>query len=822
MPMATRVPSPGVRSSFRRVSGGLVFWVPILLLLSFAPDDALRSQVAGDAVRFTKTIYSSSEMLVANYRVVEGEYLRLRLVSPGYSEISRSLDRNESRVEFQPYLNHGEAVRDFTVYLNDRQIGHVRLVRDAPPARGALEVIGGEIQDFGSIVTIERRPPRRDRANGEPIPIEFQLVRKGRPLRGGAVSVDEIVVTEMLIEPDGQHLADSQRSFERLYPGPYEARLLQRGFMIDRQPFDVIVPERPGALRIVSADEAGYAGLMIVEFSAPAVTQFNAGPGYMLRLVERQASGLRTPETYQFVQHAEPDVPYTFAMPPTGGEFAVQLLIDDMDSTRYLLDELPFSRRAPQVNVAPTVATGGTRSENSPTVPFSFTIAGRPQFGYDRIRIRQGAEIPVMIDLSGMPGESAELTLYRSAEPMMPGPIAMSEPGGDELERWPIEGLDKTGFELDANLGPGHYQLTLTMNSMGQSMPLLTHPFEVMASGGSHALRMSGDGRVFLLGEEPEATWVDPGGAPLDLSVSPLGQRVPGCAIEFRQRPFDMPALHVASLSRPSIDGTAELVAQRGFDLRATPLRGTLGIARRAWILGETVAVTVSIPEGHPLRKGGEGRIEIVRLGTRLDGGNESAVWVEQRSDQLDFSSGLARAEFIFDKPGHYEARLFQSHNGCGVLGGRPYDCVLLDRSAFVVREELSPFNDSDGGLSAFAVANDLGSSASVWPAVGETMSEAECAVGERLIEDMELALVELIDGTYRPIEGLVEYGSAFVIEGRLQAPARREFYPVTFDLPFAALDEINLYRDEGDPTIVRSELLYAIWPGEEEGDASP
>ncbi|MBY6205145.1 hypothetical protein [Halomonas denitrificans] len=761
-------------------------------------------------------------MLVADYRLSDGEYLRLRLVSPGYSDITRSLDRNRSRVEFLPYLNRGEAVRDFTVFLNDRPIGHVRLVRDAPPARGALDVDGGSVQDFGAIVTIERRPPARVRPNGEPIPIEFQLVRRGRALRGGADAVDDIVVTEMLIDRNGQHLAESQRTFEDLDPGPYEARLLQNGFMIDRQPFDVIVPERPGALRITSADEAGYAGVMIVEFSAPAMSGFNAGPGYMLRLVELQPSGLRTPETFQFVQHAEPEVPYTFAMPPTGGEFAVQLLIDDMDSTRYLLDERPFFRRAPQVIVSPTVASDGSRSEVTPTVPFSFTIAGRPQFGYDRIRIREGDDIPVMIDLSGMQGERAELMLFRASEPMRPGPLAMQTPVGEVLERWPIEGLEKTGFDLDADLEPGHYRLALTMSSMGRAMPLLTHPFEVMASGGRFGLRMPGGGRVFLLGEEPEATWSDPGGAPLDLSVKPLGHRVPGCAIEFRQRPFALPALHLASLSRASVDGTADLVAQRGFDLLATPLTDALGMARRAWVVGETIAVTANVPDDHPLRQGREGRIEVVRLGTRLEGGSESAVAVEQRSEYLDFSSGLARAEFVFDKPGHYEARLIQSHNGCGLLGGRHYDCVLLDRSEFVVREELSPFNDSDGGLSAFGVANDLGAAGSVWPAVGEAMSEAECAVGERLIEDMELNLVERIDGSYRPIEGPVEYGRAFVIEGRLKEPARRAFYPVSFDLPFATADEINLYRDDSDPTIVRSELLYAIWPTEEQAGGSP
>ncbi|MEM1273273.1 MAG: hypothetical protein AAGF88_05615 [Pseudomonadota bacterium] len=78
--------------------------------------------------------------------------------------------------------------------------------------------------------------------------------------------------------------------------------------------------------------------------------------------------------------------------------------------------------------------------------------------------------------------------------------------------------------------------------------------------------------------------------------------------------------------------------------------------------------------------------------------------------------------------------------------------------------------------------------------------------------ERMELRLVRFDEGRYVPIDGPREYGDHFIVEGRLEDPASREFYVVDLSFGGEVEQRILMEPTPDDRRVLRSEFHYFIW----------
>jgi hypothetical protein len=87
--------------------------------------------------------------------------------------------------------------------------------------------------------------------------------------------------------------------------------------------------------------------------------------------------------------------------------------------------------------------------------------------------------------------------------------------------------------------------------------------------------------------------------------------------------------------------------------------------------------------------------------------------------------------------------------------------------------------------------------------------------------EPMTLSFARPLDGKAVPFEASeIDYGEAFYVEGRLEKPATRKVYRVQLEVTGGAAQDVFLRPVEGDPTLVRSEVLYVMWDVAKQGAA--
>ncbi len=160
--------------------------------------------------------------------------------------------------------------------------------------------------------------------------------------------------------------------------------------------------------------------------------------------------------------------------------------------------------------------------------------------------------------------------------------------------------------------------------------------------------------------------------------------------------------------------------------------------------------------------------------------------------------------------PGHYELRLYYEAK---------HDGVLVARKTFSVVGPDQPA-PPDWGPPGTTAPSDLPGPDYPFPKGGEYLDPSDCNGPfelETKPEITELLFVRWEDGGYLPIKGALNFGDAFYLEGRLEAPARKNAYFAQLGPTGGDTEEVALFPDEQDPTTVRSKLLYFIWDSTEE-----
>ena len=150
-------------------------------------------------------------------------------------------------------------------------------------------------------------------------------------------------------------------------------------------------------------------------------------------------------------------------------------------------------------------------------------------------------------------------------------------------------------------------------------------------------------------------------------------------------------------------------------------------------------------------------------------------------------------------------------------------DGIILARRAFSVT---APGQPAPPGWGPGATApSDFPSPDYPFPKGGEYLDPSECDGPFRLEaepEKMDLRFVRWEDSRHVPIEGALNFGDAFFLEGRLEAPAMKNVYFAQVGPAEGDTEEISLFPDEDALKVVRSELLYFIWDSpEEEADGA-
>ena len=66
--------------------------------------------------------------------------------------------------------------------------------------------------------------------------------------------------------------------------------------------------------------------------------------------------------------------------------------------------------------------------------------------------------------------------------------------------------------------------------------------------------------------------------------------------------------------------------------------------------------------------------------------------------------------------------------------------------------------------------------------------------------------------GGYQPVSEPLDYGTPFVVEGRLELPAARQVYNLEIDYGGERPHDVLLYPTPEDRTLLRSDILYLMW----------
>jgi hypothetical protein len=769
----------------------------------------------------------------------------------------------------------GQTYMESRAYLRSKE--YIRVVRRETRLPDALRLVGEPIRNFGKPVEvdvsipIERFAGPEETANhGPKRNYELQVVRVGQNMLGGAATTDFGVTNYQILTPSSRiRIADPSYPEIVLDPGTYDIRLMTNGFIVAETRLVLTIDELPGAIRLVNPGGQPINQQIPMALEAP----WPLPPGYYYEIEILGVSDtgrLSKPDSY-YMLPVEPGATRNLSWGiPRAGTYRARFLIVGAftsrsgDRPRYILDQLDF-------NVVEHEDINSDAAVDGPDIfgDYNFSVNGYNVFSETVARITQGDPVNVVLSLTGRvfrAGITYEVALFRASKQQgeAMGPTMGKPHDGPPLEVWQFESDKPATWTIDSNREAGPYHLALTAVAGDERIPMVSPVFWILpsaqgivssdAADATPAAIRFDNGRSFNVNTMPNAQFSLAGDkAPGDTRVSfdaiRLGGRVPGCAIErpphdrqtesdnilfegFQLSPTGELVLETHGTVGPGPGALAgyvgtyvlranfgsELLAESAFEIVAITDNGIRITALPQAEFGQYFNVDVALPPDPP-HSIDSLDVVLARLGATMEGGGES-VSVTETGESEHLGGGVHRFKFLPRELGLYEIRVSR---GCtnmryrhGIL------CPIVATQQVVVQMSDSPFS-LHAGIGSVGLRNDMPPDDDPWPPLGEFLSGAECKPAIIEAEKMDLRYVRWEEGTYVPVSSALNFGDPFFLEGQLAAPAQKTTYSAQVGPADSDTEEVTLFRDEKDNTVVRSELLYFIWKGpkEETNDAT-
>lgn len=799
-----------------------------------------------------------------------------------YDMRSKSVRLDENVPEVEVWLDalpDGVAFRDFAVesgkewsnskrYLESkvytRSKEYIRVVRRESRLPGALTLIGDPIRNFGKPVEVDVSiPPGRfagpkDIANrGPKRNYVLRIVRVGRRMLGGAVTTDYEVANHRIVAPSSRIriMSNNWESGTVLYPATYDIRLMTNGFIVAETRVVITIDELPGALRLLNPGGQPIGQPIPAIFEAPWPL-----PRYYKYLLE--VVGITDTGRLSRL-NPSPDLRF-FVEPGTtldlgsyirrAGTYRARLLLAGRFSSRsddrpkYILDRLDF------------------RIVERTDVGFKFSVNGYDAFSGVRARIMQGDPVNMVLSLTGknfLPGRIFEVALYHASklQQEVMGPQMVEPSNGPPLKVWKFASDKPATWQIDSNREAGLYLIALTMIVDDKRIPMPSPVFWILpgaagvvssdAADASPAAFRFDNGRSFNVNTLPNAGFSLSGGkAPGDAKVwfnaIRIGGRVPGCAIE-RPPYYGTGEGDDFLFTGSQVSPTGEVVLETNGVVGPGPkalaayvgtylLRAGIGSKMLAESAFEIVAkadnrikitapprvefgryfyVDVALPPDppHSIEKIG---VYLTRLGVTVTGGAESVSVSEKAREVLRVGEGVYRAKFLPREQGLYEIRV---DRGCTRSRFRNDSiCPIIATQQIVVRMSESPFS-LNAGIGSVGLRNTMPRDDDPWPPLGDFLNGVNCKPVIKAKEEITLRIVRWVDGQFVPIDGGLDFGAPFYVEGVFKDGTTQESYMAKLTVPDGLAQDVRLFISKDDPNIVRSEMLYFIFDSEPDAD---
>jgi hypothetical protein len=451
----------------------------------------------------------------------------------------------------------------------------------------------------------------------------------------------------------------------------------------------------------------------------------------------------------------------------------------------------------------------------------------------EKILFNFGKKIPVEAYMPKThPGARAVVALKRHE---FKPKYVNGEPMGEQVIEWEVGIEKKTAWTIPGNLVVGSYDLVLKTIFIAEwdkkehTRVAAVNGFQVAPKLNTVKINLNNKKESFygktLTFDVEFPKSIDSKKFRLHYLIARKGGFVPGCARVGDYRIVGQDILRVyGDLPRVSYSGSI-LLAEEHFtsDTKWQQKGLSFPSNKEEFQLGQEIKVTVDATvdsamldaKGANLKRKNQPGKYMLYLFRQGDVGYGGAVrypkagyneaFVEQVVSPKD--KYILKAKKQLPK-GMYEFRLYNNRterNG-----------FLVSRLPFIVFDAKSPYPMEKGkpdslqpsDLKTPGLANEL--------KVGDFLEENTCgkSILKPSVEKMLLSFVtwEEKNKKYVPIKGALEFGQSFYIEGKLEKEASSEFYISEIKGPSGGMQEVVLWVDENDKTVVRSERLYGIW----------
>ncbi len=744
-----------------------------------------------------------------------------------------------------------------------------------------MKIVGGERHSLGKELIVEIDIPDRliagkgDFANRHSKRNFFlDIVAAGRPVRGGAVEPERLLqkysikaghsrINIIKTEP-GCRIYGPEPCQPALMPGLYQIRLRADSFVVDQARLLVTVDVLPGSVKLVTDEPLSAGKDFSVVFEAPPLLHRKFD--YSIELVRLLKSG-RAQRVY-WVRH---DAGFPSGVPipfingvEVGGQYAIRLILSHSDRRRQYYPNRDDNRK--RINSRSDYTKNYILDSLVVQIGAVKHAPGEAQFSVTEVDnyanegrhvVVEGKKIPVVYLRTIQKTDRGPFfaRLYRVDE-IPKGRHGGYFPSGsltsDPVKEWPIEMGKKKAWNIDGDLPPGSYILTMPGNR-GRYIQILPKFSTIKISLGGK--------RRFQYAEPIPVSVAFPGNVSpeiknnrLGLEITKMGGHIPGCAIEhpalypdaahrrviiepagqsqpITMQPLDEVGLYLMRLFAYDSGATLDEVA---FEVVSEPLPNVISLAGgprytynsiKDWKSHNDpppiIEARIKLPADHPLAIEHEryagGRRSNASLvtgffdhGAIAVGGATSFPSGDMNPYSLKLKAGQGTFKGSMGHPGSYEFRLFHRYTESRE--------ILISSAPFTVEDSASPFPLSHG-LKSISLRNDLITPNNPWPPVGEYLNGDNCEPETVKPEKMDLRFVRWSDGEYVPVDRPLEFGEAFYIEGGLKEPAIKNSYLARVSSPSGTEEEVALFRTEDDPKIVRSELLYFIWDTPEDAN---
>jgi hypothetical protein len=485
----------------------------------------------------------------------------------------------------------------------------------------------------------------------------------------------------------------------------------------------------------------------------------------------------------------------------------------------YILDRIAFEVKLPETRDALSL-TAGFRGWQEATVRDPGTLPGYTEVEYFRVG-REGDRQPASQSMSWIPNGTYEAQLLWRTN--LPGQNrtyildteSFSVSGGEPLPE-PARELPYGTVALEVS--PGAVLMsgqTVTVTAKAPSdMDLSADPlwFDVYRVGGygPNCERIADEWlgkRVYADLSQPfmldDITW------PGVYEVRLYRGGDPGIWLLQERKPDIDPAEAAAWHAQLPF---AELIAKVSFRVEAAMLDGALTIEGGPTVRSfEPVRLQYDIPHARFM---GQSELSVMRLPEIVPGGATYQPTDSLTNPRFGFKRGedWAQADLAVNRQGVLTL-------GAGWLPGA-YEVRLSDRSSGMITFARLAFTIEDPALPPLPEGLVRPVGYSDWPREGTQSAEpsahppAGCALPAT--ERMTLSFAHWSNGEIVPLDGTIDYGHAFFVEGRLETPATKADYEVQLEAPGGRPQSVVLRPTADDPALLRSELLYMMWDVEE------